>query len=235
MTNHTPRATAIEVAVDREWLAGDLTVPAKPLGLVIFAHGSGSGRHSPRNQTVAQALQQRGLATLLADLLSVEEEAADRYSGHLRFDIDMLGRRVIALVDWARRHETLRSLPLGLFGASTGAAAALVGAAARPNDVAAVVSRGGRPDLAGAALSGVVAPTLLLVGSRDTEVIELNRLAQSLMHGPVSLTIVAGASHLFEEPGTLEEVAARAGDWFLNHLVPAAPTGTRSPAGRSTP
>jgi dienelactone hydrolase len=235
MTHQTPLTTAVEVAADLQRLAGDLSVPAQPLGLVIFAHGSGSGRHSPRNQAVARALQQRGLATLLADLLSIEEESADRYSGHLRFDIDLLGRRVIALVDWARRQETLGALPLGVFGASTGAAAGLVAAAARPNDVAAVVSRGGRPDLAGPALYRVAAPTLLLVGSLDTEVIELNRRAKSQMHCLVSLTIIAGASHLFEERGTLEEVAARAGDWFLNHLAPPAYTGSPSSAERSTP
>lgn len=220
---------AVEVAADHGWLAGDLSVPATPLGLVIFAHGSGSGRHSPRNQAVARTLQQRRLATLLADLLSIEEEAADRYRGHLRFDIDLLGRRVIALIDWARRHDTLGALPLGVFGASTGAAAALVAAAARPNDIAAVVSRGGRPDMAGPVLPRVACPTLLLVGSLDAEVIELNERAMSRMHCPVSLSIVAGASHLFEEPGTLEEVAARAGDWFLNHLSLPAHTDSSAP------
>lgn len=228
MSNQTPLTTTVEVAADLGRLAGDLSLPATPLGLVIFAHGSGSGRHSPRNQAVARSFQQRGFATLLADLLSLEEEAADRYRGHLRFDIDLLGRRVIALVDWARRHGTLGDVPFGLFGASTGAAAALVAAAARPKDVAAVVSRGGRPDLAGPALERVAAPTLLLVGSLDAEVIELNQRAMSQMHCPVRLSIVAGASHLFEEPGTLEEVAARAGDWFLHHLASPAHPGSPS-------
>jgi dienelactone hydrolase len=213
---------AVQVPVGRARLSADLVVPERARGLVIFAHGSGSGRHSPRNQAVARALQSGGLATLLADLLTVEEEEADRFTGHLRFDIPLLGRRVVALVDWARELDALRDLPIGLFGASTGAAAALVAAAERPRDIAAVVSRGGRPDLARDALPQVVAPTLLLVGGFDTEVIELNRDARRHMQCPVDLTVVPGATHLFEEPGTLEQVAARARDWFATHLtVPA--------------
>lgn len=219
-------ARAVQVPVGRDRLAADLSVPGRPRGLVIFAHGSGSGRHSPRNQAVAQALQSRGLATLLADLLTTTEEAKDRVTASLRFDIELLGRRVVALVDWVRQDPRLRPLRLGLFGASTGAAAALVAAAARPDDVAAVVSRGGRPDLAGNALAEVRAPTLLLVGSLDTEVIDLNQWAKARMSGPVSLSIVPGASHLFEEPGTLEEVASKAGAWFVTHLGQPSTTTT---------
>jgi dienelactone hydrolase len=172
------------------------------------------------------------LATLLADLLTVEEETVDRVSAHLRFDIDLLGRRLMALIDWARRHPGLGSLRLGLFGASTGAAAALMAAAARPDDVAAVVSRGGRPDLAGAALPQVLAPTLLLVGSLDHEVIRLNEWAKIRMRCPVTLDIVPGASHLFEEPGTLEQVASRAGVWFVRHLKEAHAVASGGTASR---
>jgi dienelactone hydrolase len=218
MTAPTSRVTSVHVLVGLERLAADLSVPDRARGIVIFAHGSGSGRHSPRNQAVAQALQGRGLATLLADLLTPEEERIDRIDAKLRFDIELLGRRVVALVDWARHDPNLQQLRIGLFGASTGAAAALVAAAARPREVAAVVSRGGRPDLAGAALPQVTAPTLLLVGSQDTEVIALNQWAKIRLRAPVSLSIVPGATHLFEEPGTLEEVACQAGDWFVTHL-----------------
>ena len=221
----------VHIPVGRERLTADLSVPESPRGIVIFAHGSGSGRHSPRNQAVAHALQSRGLATLLADLLTMEEEAVDRVTARLRFDIELLGRRVVALVDWVRKDPILRSLQIGLFGASTGAAAALVAAAARPREVAAVVSRGGRPDLAGAALPQVMAPTLLLVGSLDPEVIDLNQWATSRLRCPVSLSIVRGATHLFEEPGTLEEVASQAGAWFLTHLDQASDGTTEGPAG----
>jgi dienelactone hydrolase len=210
---------AVHVPVGRARLSADLVVPDAPRGLVIFAHGSGSGRHSPRNQAVARALQARGLATLLADLLTVEEETVDRISANLRFNIELLGRRVVALIDWAQAEAAVPPVPIGLFGASTGAAAALVAAAMRPRAVAAVVSRGGRPDLAGVALPQVHAPTLLLVGERDREVIELNRWARARMKCPVTLEIVPGATHLFEEPGTLEQVAQRAADWFAAHLV----------------
>jgi dienelactone hydrolase len=224
-TGGTGSRQAVQIPVGREQLAADLVVPEGALGLVIFAHGSGSGRRSPRNVVVARALVGSGLATLLADLLTLEEEAVDRYSGHLRFDIGLLSRRVVALIDWARQHQVLGSLPIGLFGASTGAAAALVAAAVRPKDVAAVVSRGGRPDLAADALPGVTAPTLLLVGSLDTEVIALNQQARSRMRCPVSLELVQGATHLFEEPGTLEQVAARAGEWFTaRRSMPTRPS-----------
>jgi dienelactone hydrolase len=199
-------------------LDADLTVPVDPAGLVIFAHGSGSGRHSPRNRFVAASLQQRGIATLLADLLTEAEERIDSRTAHLRFDIELLARRVVVLIDWARADQALQLLPMGLFGASTGAAAALVAATVRPGAVAAVVSRGGRPDLAGPALPNVVAPTLLLVGSRDEAVVDLNRQAGARMRAPTRLELVSGATHLFEEPGTLEHVAERAGEWFLQHF-----------------
>lgn len=219
MTFTSLQSTAVQIPAGRERLAADLVILGTARGLVVFAHGSGSGRHSPRNRAVAKALQMRGLATLLADLLTPDEEAVDRVSAELRFNIELLGQRLVTLVDWARQHPDLRSIRIGLFGASTGAAAALVAAARRPKDVFAVVSRGGRPDLAGAALPQVIAPTLLLVGSLDKEVIELNEWAKRRMRCPVSLSIIPGASHLFEEPGTLEDVASRAGTWFLEHLV----------------
>jgi dienelactone hydrolase len=237
MTALTSHVTAVQVPVGQERLAADLSVPESPRGIVIFAHGSGSGRHSPRNQAVAQALQRRGLATLLADLLTMEEETVDRVTASLRFNIDLLGRRAVALVDWVHQDPILRPLRIGLFGASTGAAAALVAAAARPREVAAVVSRGGRSDLAGVALPQVTAPTLLLVGGLDTEVIDLNQWAKIRLHGPVSLSIVPGATHLFEEPGALEEVASQAGAWFVTHLDHASDTtevGLGSPLRRST-
>jgi putative phosphoribosyl transferase len=193
-----------------------ITTPAA-LGAVLFVHGSGSSRHSSRNQYVARVLQQRNLDTVLMDLLTPEEEQADRFTGHLRFDIEFLARRVVGVVDQLREES---KLPFGLFGASTGAAAALVTAASRPDDVAAIVSRGGRPDLAGAALPLVVAPTLLIVGGADHEVVELNQHARRAMTSArdVRLEIVPGASHLFEEPGALEQVARLASDWFTLHL-----------------
>ncbi len=210
--------TGVRVPVGQDVLDADLAIPPSPAGLIIFAHGSGSGRHSRRNQSVARAFQARGLGTLLADLLTLDEERVDRTTAHVRFDIGLLGRRVVGLVDWARQQPPLGRLPLGLFGASTGAAAALVAAAARPSDVAAVVSRGGRPDLAGASLAHVVAPTLMIVGGADTEVIELNRQARARMHGTVSIEIVPGATHLFEERGALEQVATLAAVWFTQYL-----------------
>jgi putative phosphoribosyl transferase len=199
-------------------LAGELSVPPTPRGLVVFAHGSGSGRFSPRNRAVAEALVEAGLATLLMDLLTPEEEAEDLRTTRLRFDVQLLGDRVISTIDWLASDPDVGELPVGCFGASTGAAAALIAAAERPQRVAAVVSRGGRPDLAGDALRRVGAPTLLIVGGRDTEVIRLNRLAQSQLAGESQLVIVPGAGHLFEEPGALERVAALARDWFLLHL-----------------
>jgi pimeloyl-ACP methyl ester carboxylesterase len=193
---------------------GDLVVPDAAQGVVVFAHGSGSSRGSPRNQTVAAHLQRLGLATLLFDLLTEAEELDDRRTGHLRFDIELLAHRlelaVTAVVDDA---ET-RARPVGLFGASTGAAAALVAAARDPAPIAAVVSRGGRPDLAGDALESVQAPTLLIVGGRDRQVLDLNETAAARLRGEHRLVVVPHATHLFEEPGALEEVARLAGDWF---------------------
>ena len=186
-------------------------------GVVVFAHGSGSSRHSRRNRHVADVLHDAGFTTLLLDLLTVDEEEVDLRTGEHRFDVEMLGERVVAAIDWLRRAETA---PIGLFGASTGAAAALIAAAGRPEDVSAVVSRGGRPDLAGEALPLVRAPTLLIVGGRDTTVIGMNTDARSGMTVETSLEIVPGATHLFEEPGALEVVADLAAAWFRLYLTP---------------
>jgi pimeloyl-ACP methyl ester carboxylesterase len=199
-------------------LDGFLTLPPRPTGLVVFAHGSGSSRFSTRNRFVADVLNEAGLATLLFDLLSPREHEIDRYTYEFRFDIPLLARRLTATVDWVDTQTPLQALPLGLFGASTGAAAALICAAERPERVAAVVSRGGRPDLAGEALSRVRAPTLLIVGGEDHPVLELNRAAAARLGAPHRLEIVPGATHLFEEPGTLEAAASAARDWFLEHL-----------------
>lgn len=209
----------VRIAVDAVVLDGDLALPPDPHGLVIFAHGSGSGRKSPRNREVAATLQGHGLATLLFDLLTLDEEAVDRHTAHLRFDIDFLAERLVAVTDWAHGQAALARLPFGYFGASTGAAAALVAAAERAADIGAVVSRGGRPDLAGPVLHRVRAPTLLIVGGADGPVIELNERARALMRTEVELRIVPGASHLFEEPGALEEVARLASGWFTRHLA----------------
>jgi dienelactone hydrolase len=195
-----------------------MVVPPGAKGLVLFAHGSGSSRHSPRNRYVAGVLQEAGLGTLLVDLLTQQEEQLDARTAHLRFDIGMLAERLAGATDWLARQPDTSNLRVGYFGASTGGGAALVAAAERPESVAAVVSRGGRPDLAGPALPRVTAPTLLLVGGNDTVVIELNEQAKAQMRGEVQLTIVPGASHLFEERGTLEEVARLARDWFLRYL-----------------
>jgi dienelactone hydrolase len=213
-----------EVTIDQHGLelAGDLGLPPKPAGLVLFAHGSGSSRFSSRNRAVARHLNDVGLATLLLDLLTADEEVIDARTAELRFDIPLLARRLTGTVDWTDRQPALAALPLGLFGASTGAAAALITAAERPQRVAAVVSRGGRPDLALPVLDRVRAPTLLIVGGHDREVLALNRQALAALTGPKALDIVPGATHLFEEPGALEQVAQRAGDWFLSHLQPAA-------------
>jgi putative phosphoribosyl transferase len=202
-------------------LPGELVVPAGAHGLVVFAHGSGSSRLSPRNTWVAERLRSRRLATLLFDLLT-EAEAADRSNV---FDIDLLSGRVAQALDWAARRSDLAGLRVGLFGASTGAAAALVAAAAAPDRIAAVVSRGGRPDLAGSHLGNVRAPTLLIVGGSDREVLRLNEAASNAMHCERRIEVVPGATHLFEEPGTLDAVADLAADWFATHLVP--PPGPR--------
>ena len=212
--------TAVAVPIDGQSLPGDLALPADPQGIVLFAHGSGSSRHSRRNQYVARRLEHRHLATLLIDLLTPQEEVVDDRTAEYRFDIPMLAGRLVTIVDWLRRRPDTASLPIGLFGASTGGGAALLAASARPREIAAVVSRGGRPDLAGTALAKVTSPTLLIVGGFDTPVIEMNRDAMTQMRGPVTLEIVPGATHLFEEPGTLERVADLAGAWFSSHLQP---------------
>ena len=199
-------------------LEADLALPQPAQGLVLFAHGSGSSRHSPHNRYVAAELQRAGLATVLADLLTPAEERVDARTGELRFDISLLAGRVVALTDWFATHEPTAGLGVGLFGASTGAAAALVAAAQRPEAVQAVVSRGGRPDLAGEYLPRVRQPTLLIVGGRDEVVLELNRRAMESLGGEKRLEIVPGATHLFEEPGALEQVARLARDWFVAHL-----------------
>jgi putative phosphoribosyl transferase len=209
---------AVRIPDGAALLDGDLHIPDNAIGLVIFAHGSGSSRFSSRNRQVAETLQRAGCATLLLDLLTRDEEQIDVLTTQYRFDIPRLGRRVVAAADWARVHPPTRDLSIGYFGASTGAAAALIGAAERPDISAAVVSRGGRPDLAGEALPRVQAPTLLIVGSRDEPVIEMNEEARRQMRCPVRLEIVAGATHLFEEPGTLEEVSRLAIEWFREYL-----------------
>ncbi len=209
-----------EVVIDAGGLRleGTLGLPPGAEGVVLFAHGSGSSRHSSRNRYVAQVLRNAGIGTLLFDLLTKEEEAEDRYSGHLRFDIELLADRLVGATQWLGREPDARDLAVGYFGASTGGGAALVAAAKWPTIVRAVVSRGGRPDLAGDALPQVQAPTLLIVGGDDTPVIAMNQDAMRQMQAKVELKIVPGATHLFEEPGTLEEVAKLASDWFVRHL-----------------
>jgi putative phosphoribosyl transferase len=214
----------VRVRIGDQFLNGDLGMPPRPHGIVLFAHGSGSSRYSPRNQYVARALERRDLATLLIDLLTPQEEAIDDRTAEYRFDIPMLASRLVTVVDWLGRQKDTASLPIGLFGASTGGGAALMAAANRPHNIAAVVSRGGRPDLAGPCLAQVFAPTLLVVGGRDAAVIQMNRDAMKQMRGEVTLEIVPGATHLFEERGALERVAELAGDWFARHLHPAVST-----------
>lgn len=199
-------------------LHGDLAVPHRALGLVVFAHGSGSGRHSPRNREVAEHLHGAGLATLLLDLLTAEEEAIDLRTRHLRFDVGLLADRLVLARAWLAADPATEDLGVGYFGASTGAAAALVAAAREPEHIGAVVSRGGRPDLAGDALPAVQAPTLLIVGSRDEAVLGMNRDAASQMRCPHTLEIVGGATHLFEEPGALDQVSTLAATWFTTYL-----------------
>jgi putative phosphoribosyl transferase len=209
----------VQIQAGREDLFGNLDIPERATGLVVFAHGSGSSRHSPRNQFVARTLNNAGLATLLFDLLTQEEEAIDLRTREHRFNIGLLAERLVYATRWARQQEETRDLRIGYFGSSTGGAAALVGAAEVPQDVRAVVSRGGRPDLAGDALPKMQAPTLLIVGGNDDIVIELNEQARDRMRCEVKLEIVPGATHLFEEPGALEEVAQLASDWFVRHLT----------------
>lgn len=202
-------------------LAADVSLPASPTGLVLFAHGSGSSRHSPRNRHVASVLNRGAMGTILIDLLTEQEEIVDDQTAELRFDISLLGRRLVGITDWIERQPTLKNLRLGYFGASTGAAAALVAAGERPRLVRAVVSRGGRPDLAGAALERVMSPTLFIVGGRDSEVLDLNYAAMARLprHTEHKLEVIPGATHLFEEPGALDQVAKLARDWFQRHLA----------------
>jgi putative phosphoribosyl transferase len=211
-------AGLVRVSAGGVVLEGNLLIPANAPGVVLFAHGSGSSRFSSRNRYVAEELRAAGLATLLIDLLTPEEEQIDMRTAHLRFDIGLLADRLVGAIEWLDQEQRTRAMKVGLFGASTGGGAALVAAARRPDRVAAVVSRGGRPDLAGPALPLVTAPTLLIVGGNDTPVIAMNRDADQQMKSPRRLEIVRGASHLFEEPGALEQVARLAGDWFKEHL-----------------
>ena len=203
-------------------LAGNLSIPDDAAALVLFVHGSGSSRHSPRNQFVARTLNKTGLATLLFDLLTPQEELVDSRTAEHRFNIGLLAERLVHAINWAKQQQPTRNLRIGYFGSSTGAAAALVAAAQLPDDVGAIVSRGGRPDLAGEFLPKVKAPTLLIVGGEDDVVIELNEKARAQMRGEVKIEIVPGATHLFEEPGTLERVADLASDWFLLHAAGTA-------------
>lgn len=208
----------VRVSAGSVTLEGNLDVPEGARGIILFAHGSGSSRHSPRNRYVAQVLCKSGLATLLIDLLTAEEEVVDMQTAHLRFDIDLLAERLVGATDWLIQNPSTQNLRIGYFGASTGAAAALVAAAKRPAVVGAVVSRGGRPDLAGLALSRVQVPTLLIVGGNDFPVIDMNQEALGQLRSEKKLVIVSGATHLFEESGTLEEVARLAADWFVRYL-----------------
>jgi len=216
-------AEAVRIPAGSAMLAGSWASPDGARGVILFAHGSGSSRHSPRNRAVAEALQRAGFATLLLDLLTSGEDRIDAMTREFRFDIPLLGGRLVAAIDWLAATGWDRPGCIGLFGASTGAGAALIAAAEQPARVGAAVSRGGRPDLAGEALPRVAAPTLLIVGGEDEPVIALNRRAMSAMTCPVRLAIVPGATHLFEEPGALEQVTALARDWFLAHLASLAP------------
>jgi putative phosphoribosyl transferase len=215
---------SVKVSTGLVVLEGNLDIPDNARGIVLFAHGSGSGRHSPRNRYVARMLRQANLATLLIDLLTAEEETIDLQTRHLRFDIGLLAERLVGATDWLTQNPDARNLRVGYFGASTGAGAALFAAAERPELVAAVVSRGGRPDLAGQALPRVAAPTLLIVGENDLPVISMNREALEQLRTEKELEIVPGATHLFEEPGTLEEVAQLAAKWFVRYLNPNTST-----------
>ncbi len=209
----------VQVKIGKIILEGYLALPKDSKGMVLFAHGSGSSRHSPRNQYVAGVLKEAGLSTLLIDLLTVAEERVDAYATHLRFDIGLLSQRLAGTTDWLIDNQETRHLNIGYFGASTGAAAALVAATKHPDAVKAIVSRGGRPDLAGSSLPHVKAPTLLIVGGDDTAVIELNEQACQQIRTECKIVIVPGATHLFEEPGKLEKVARLATDWFSQHLT----------------
>ena len=209
----------VKISIGRVVVEGSLIIPNNAKGIVLFAHGSGSGRFSPRNQYVAKEFTAAGIGTLLFDLLTNEEEDEDMLTAEYRFNISLLAERLIGATEWCKKDSRTRMLHFAYFGASTGAAAALIGAAKLPNDISAVVSRGGRPDLADVYLSKVKAPTLLLVGGLDREVIELNKRAMAKMSAEKKLVIIPGATHLFEEPGKLEEVAKFSIDWFLRYLM----------------
>ncbi len=226
-TNSNYHAEPVQFQAEGVTLEGDLVVPANLRGIVIFAHGSGSSRFSPRNRRVAEYLNQQGIGTLLVDLLTAQEEAVDMYTRHLRFNINLLAGRLANATDWLVKYRGVSPQPIGYFGASTGAAAALVAATERPAIVRAVVSRGGRPDLAEPVLDRVHAPTLLIVGGADDLVIGLNQEAFQKLHAEKQLEIIPGATHLFEEPGALEEVSRLAADWFNKYLVPE-PVQTKS-------
>lgn len=215
----TEVARDVFISVGSATLSGELIIPAKAEGIVLFAHGSGSSRHSPRNQFVARLIREAGVGTLLFDLLTPQEESVDVYTAHLRFDIPLLARRLVAATEWLGTDNPTKQLAVGYFGASTGGGAALVAAAELGARIGAVVSRGGRPDLAGKALPFVIAPTLLIVGGRDYPVIKMNEEALAQLRCEKRLEIVPGATHLFEEPGTLEGVARLAADWFVRHLA----------------
>jgi putative phosphoribosyl transferase len=208
----------VSIPLARATLQATISIPVNPQGFVLFAHGSGSSRHSPRNRFVAKVLNQHHLGTVLADLLTASEEREDEITRQWRFDISLLTERLVGITDWLAAQDFARDKPIGCFGASTGAAAALAATALRPTLVKAVVSRGGRPDLAGDALPGVAAPTLLLVGGDDLEVLDVNREAMAQMSCNVELEIVPDATHLFEEPGKLEIIAESAARWFVSHL-----------------
>jgi putative phosphoribosyl transferase len=216
-------------------VAGDLVMPDDPHGVVLFAHGSGSSRHSPRNKAVASGLNEAGFGTLLMDLLTADEERYDAETAELRFDITLLTSRLSGAIDWLAGEPATSGLPLGLFGASTGAAAALAAAAVRSDRVAAVVSRGGRPDLAGPWLGQVRKPVLLIVGGRDVQVAQWNREAGRRLAGPIEIRVVVGASHLFEEPGALEQVTTLAAEWFRQHLRGAPAPVTLPPMSLPSP
>lgn len=221
MGNETP-AVSLTIPAGNVALAGDLALPPNAGGIVLFVHGSGSSRHSSRNKYVAHVLQAADIGTLLFDLLTEEEEAVDLRTRHLRFDIDLLAQRLIEVTRWVRQQAQTHHLKIGYFGASTGGGAALVAAAALGNEVSAVVSRGGRPDLAGEALARVSTPTLLLVGGWDTPVIGMNREAYEQLHFEKAMKIIPAASHLFEEPGKLEDVARLSAEWFMHYMPPRA-------------
>jgi putative phosphoribosyl transferase len=228
--NNISNECPVKIAIGKAILEGDLCIPKKAAGIVVFAHGSGSGRTSPRNRHVAQLIRQTGLATLLFDLLTQEEESVDIRTGKYRFDIRLLANRLIDVNKWLQNNSETRRLAIGYFGASTGAAAALLAAAEHPGDVTAVVSRGGRPDLSRSALPYVKSPTLLIVGGRDLPVIAMNRDAYNELHCEKKLVVIPGATHLFEEPGALEEVARLAGNWFVNYLASKQVINAMSPA-----